>query len=246
MSFTAEQIQENWDQLLQTISINIPSRSQELLKFYTEYENRIALAPASAIEHYHNAFAGGYVDHINRVHKCALTLYTTWQSMGANMTGYTLEELSFAAINHDLGKIGDVENTYYELNDSDWHVKNQGKIYDYNKSIVTMEVPHRGLWMLQNSGIKVTQNEYIAIMVHDGMYVEGNWYYYKGANERAFRNNMPLILHQADLMASRIEFEQWKSLQSEIPHQTTKVKKTTPTVSPANESAITAFKELFG
>jgi len=55
-------------------------------------------APASGMEHYHNAFPGGYVDHVIRVFQCAHKVYESWGDMGADMSGYTPEELSFAAI----------------------------------------------------------------------------------------------------------------------------------------------------
>jgi len=211
MDLTANQLSENWIKLGDIITNVLSTRSESLTKLYSGLEERIMFAPGSAIEHYHNAFPGGYVDHVLRVYKCAMKLHTTWGEMGADMDGYTIEELAFAAINHDLGKVGDIDNPYYEPNTSEWHRKNQGKIYDYNSDIVTMEVPHRGLWMLQEHGVKVTQNEYIAIMTHDGMYVEGNWFYYKSKSKNGgFKNNMPLVLHHADLMASRIEFERWK------------------------------------
>ena len=37
------------------------------LDFYKKYEDRIILMPASHKKEYHNAFPGGYVEHVNRV-----------------------------------------------------------------------------------------------------------------------------------------------------------------------------------
>jgi hypothetical protein len=34
---------------------------------YDEFEDRIAMMPASSMAHFHNAFAGGYIDHVLRV-----------------------------------------------------------------------------------------------------------------------------------------------------------------------------------
>ncbi len=244
MEFTAETLIKNWEDFQSIIKKSIPSRADELIKMYDKFEDRVMYAPASGMEHYHNAFPGGYVDHVIRVFKCAHKVYESWSDMGADMSGYTLEELSFAAINHDLGKIGDMDNPYYEPNQSEWHRKNQGKIYDYNANIVNMEVPHRGLWMLQNHGIHVSQNEYIAIMIHDGMYVEGNWFYYKNKT-KPLHTNMALILHQADLMASRIEYERWKNNSSSNPTQTSPIK-TKKVLSDSTSRQVDVFKDLFG
>jgi hypothetical protein len=48
----------------------------------------------------------------------------------------------------------------------------------------------------------------IAIQTHDGLYDEGNKKYLMAwSPEQRPRTALPFIIHQADLMASRIEFE---------------------------------------
>ena len=65
---TAEQIQDNYKQLLNTVQLYITGdRKDKVLKMYNELEDRVSMAPASAKEHYHNAMLGGYIDHILRV-----------------------------------------------------------------------------------------------------------------------------------------------------------------------------------
>jgi hypothetical protein len=71
-----------------------------------------------------------------------------------------------------------------------------------------MTVPDRGLFLLQQAGIQLTSNEWIAIKTHDGLYDDANQPYLKGyMPETKPRTSLPFILHQADLMAARIEFE---------------------------------------
>jgi len=71
-----------------------------------------------------------------------------------------------------------------------------------------MTVPDRGLFLLQQAGIQLTTNEWIAIKTHDGLYDQANEPYLKGfMPETKPRTSLPFILHQADLMAARIEFE---------------------------------------
>ena len=63
--------------------------------------------------------------------------------------------------------------------------------------------------MLQSHGIQYTFNEMLAIQTHDGLYDEGNKkYLFAFMPEQKPRTSLPFILHQADLMAARIEFEQ--------------------------------------
>ena len=83
----------------------------------------------------------------------------------------------------------------------------------FNNKIPFASVPDRGLFMLQSHNIQYTFNEMIAIQTHDGLYDEANKKYLTGYMvEQKPRTSLPFILHQADLMAARIEFErEWLS-----------------------------------
>ncbi len=72
MKLTAEQIVHNWNDLMKVIDDNFEGeRKNKLKSMYTDLEDRMSMQPASSIDHYHNAFEGGYVDHVLRVVKCA-------------------------------------------------------------------------------------------------------------------------------------------------------------------------------
>jgi hypothetical protein len=214
MKFTAEDIQHNWIDLEETIKtfINEP-RCSQLLDFYDKYSDRLMLMPASHKKEYHNAFPGGYIDHVLRVIDCALKLYTVWEEMGADMSTFTKEELVFSALNHDLGKLGDEENEAYIPQTDQWRKDKLGEDYTYNTKLPFASVPDRGLYLLQSHGIQYSFNEMIAIQTHDGLYDEGNKkYLITFLPEQKPRTCLPFILHQADLMAARIEFEkEWLS-----------------------------------
>jgi hypothetical protein len=106
MKLTEQEILNNWEVFRKNINTLFPERAAALNVFYDEMADRICMMPASGVEYYHNAIAGGYVDHVLRVAKCAEELYSVWTKMGADMSGYELEELLFAAYHHDLGKVG--------------------------------------------------------------------------------------------------------------------------------------------
>ena len=215
MKLTAEQIQENWNKLIGIINNNFSGeRCDNLITMYESLKDKVITAPASGIEHFHNCFPGGYLDHVLRVIDFSEKLFNLWSESGA-IIDYSKEELIFVALNHDLGKIGDLDHDHYIPNPSEWHRKNQGKIYSTNPDIVHMSVPHRGLWLLQEHGIKFNKNEMISILVHDGAYEEANTTYLKSyLPERSLRTNLPIIVHHADHMASRIECETWQKMGS--------------------------------
>jgi hypothetical protein len=208
MSLTPEQIESNWQQFLGLIDLYISSpRKEKLLEFYNKYEERFCLMPASHKKEYHNCFPGGYVDHVLRVVNAALDIDMVWKKYGVKET-YTTEELVFAALNHDVGKFGDFENEAVIPNPSEWHVKNRGEIYAFNPALAYMTVPDRGLWLLTQFGIEYSQNEMLAIKLHDGLYNESNKpYLMTWMPETKPRTSLIYIVHQADLMAARIEFE---------------------------------------
>ena len=210
MKLTAEQIQSNWTEFLSNIEQHITGdRKEKLLAFYKKYEERIILMPAAHKKEYHNAFPGGYVEHVNRVVKAALSLSAIWEGFGADMSTFTQEELVFSAINHDLGKMGDEENESYIPQTDQWRKDKLGEDYMFNTKVPFASVPDRGLFMLQSHGIQYTFNEMLAIQTHDGLYDEGNKkYLFAFMPEQKPRTSLPFILHQADLMAARIEFEQ--------------------------------------
>tara|TARA_R110001606_G_scaffold397746_1_gene575102 strand:- start:2228 stop:2986 length:759 start_codon:yes stop_codon:yes gene_type:complete len=208
MNFTPEQLQENFEKFISLIDKHIEGeRKDQLIKFYRDHEERVMLMPASGNINYHNCFIGGYVDHVNRVVELTLQVHDLWKSAKANIN-YTTEELVFAAINHDLGKIGTEQATQYISNPSDWHRKNQGKIYINNPDNSFMTVPDRSLKLLADRGIKVSDNEWYGIKLHDGMYEEANKPYYVSWNpDSALRTNLPHVLHQGDMMASKVELD---------------------------------------
>jgi hypothetical protein len=216
MSLTSDKIQKNWKDLIGYIKQTFKedysdSRREKLLKMYHDLESRMMLAPASGRNYYHNCFPGGYVDHVLRVIKFAQLQYDLWESNGAYVDNYTREELIFVAMNHDLGKVGDLENDYYVPNDSEWHRKNQGKIYNHNPNLHYMTVSDRSIWLLNQFDIKISEVEHLGIKLTDGLYDKANEPYlitYLEENQLSW--NLPYIVHQADMMASRIENERNK------------------------------------
>jgi hypothetical protein len=243
MSLKAEEISNNWNSLLKVIETEFTGdRKEKLLKLYNEYEERISTAPASSVDHYHNAFIGGYVDHVLRVIKCARNVYELWTQMGAD----TREELMFVALNHDLGKIGfpGEGNEVYVYNDSEWHRKNQGKIFKVNPKNPFALVNDLSIWLLQHYDIKISFNEMIGIKCTDGLYDESNKpYFISRMKESKLRTNLPYVMHQADLMAARIEYEMWRE---EVPSAPIPKKKPTNKLSTDKVDATKLFGELFG
>jgi hypothetical protein len=249
MNLTAEQIQQNWMRLMGFIEDHISEpRKSKLFDFYEKYSERLILMPAAHKKEYHNAFPGGYVEHVNRVITCALHLHELWAMMGVDTTTYTKEELVFSALNHDLGKMGSEEEESYIPQDDKWRKEKLGEDYKFNDRIPFASVPDRGLFLLQSHGIQYTFNEMITIQTHDGLYDEANKKYLATyLPEQKPRTSLPYIVHQADLMAARIEFErEWlpklNGNKEDKKTFTLETKKSTPTVSDKKARALNSVK----
>ena len=184
-------------------------RRKAIRTMYDDLGDKLYLAPASSIESYHNAFPGGYLDHILRVADFSLSTY-------------------------NLGFPGSGDECYVP-NDSEWHKNKLGQLYKVNEKNPFMLVQDQSLFLLQYYQIPVSWVEWITIRIHDGLYDDVNKPYYLSRSDHAkLRTNLPHILHQADLMAARHEYESWKSQKTSSP--ATSVPKSTNTFKKNNVS----------
>ena len=211
MTLTAEQIQDKWGIFIGYIEkyINEP-RKKKVLEMMTQLEEIAVLAPASSKKSYHNAFPGGYIDHINRVVTTSIEVAKLWKNIGGGLD-FTGEELIFSALFHDLGKLGDGLHPGYLPQTDNWRKEKMGELYTPNPDLDFMLIQDRSLYVLQRFGIPVSKNEYLAIRLHDGVYDEANKAYFISYNESAkFKTSIVYLLHTADLLASKVEYQKSK------------------------------------
>jgi hypothetical protein len=205
---TAEQLKENYDKFILLIKKYFTGeRLEKLLHMYSEEELgfNLTISPASGSKHYHNAYNGGYIDHIFNVTKNALRMKKLFEEAGGEVD-FTDEELIFSCLHHDLGKLGIRNHLHYIPNDSDWHVKNHGTIFKSNDEISYMSLTDRTFYTLNHYGIQYNEKEYFAIKLTDGMYDEDNQKYLKGHDvKKQLRYKLQFIMHWADHMSTIIE-----------------------------------------
>lgn len=214
-TLTAEEIQTNYLTFRKIINVRFPTRKIQLNQMYDELndeDERVAMAPASSYEFFHNAIPGGYVDHVLRVYRFAIEQYALWQKVGMKVDNFTLEELEFAALHHDLGKLGlpGLNNEYYQFNDSKWHRDNQGKMYASNPNVPWMKTADVTVYLLNHYHVPYSVNEMLGMKLTDGLFEEENKKYLAGFDKNTkLRTSLPYLLHHADIMAYRYEFERW-------------------------------------
>ena len=206
---TAEQIAKNYEKHLKIIDHYIGDRGESIKSMLKDLEGTYVMAPASGKSWYHNAFAGGYVDHVNRVVEYSIKQMKLYKEMGGTID-FTEEELVFSAIFHDLGKIGDKDNASYIPQTDKWRQDKLHEMYTPNGELDFMLVPDRSLFTLQEYGIKTTKNEYLAIKLHDGVFSDANKpYFFSNQPNARMKTSIVNILHSADFLASKVEYDKW-------------------------------------
>jgi len=209
MRISAEQIKDNWTDLVKVINSSFSGeRLKKIEALHDHFKDRMMLAPASGRAYYHNAFPGGYVAHILNIMDWAQKYYQLFKSQGMYLDDINEESVTFAAMFHDLGKIGNLEDDYYVTNTDEWRAKKLQEYYNHNPAIHYMTVTDRSIWILNQFNIEMTESEYIGLRLADGLYNEqNNSYFYEGAEWKAMKTNLPHIISMADTSAARQEKE---------------------------------------
>ena len=223
----AEQILKNFEKHQKIVDHYITERKDAVKSLLDHLGEPYVMAPASGKSWHHNAFAGGYVDHVNRVVEYAVKQMKLYKEMGGDVD-FTEEELVFSALFHDLGKIGDGDRENYIPQTDKWRQDKLSEMYTYNPDLDFMLIPDRSLFILQKFGIKVSQKEFLAIRLHDGVYDKANEaYFFSNMESSRQKTSIVSILHSADFLASKVEYDMWKQSGGSSTPKTQKTKTST-------------------
>jgi hypothetical protein len=244
MALTAEKIQANYEKHLKIVDTYIGDRKDSIKEMLSHMEETYVMAPASGKTWYHNAFAGGYVDHVNRVVEYAVKQSRLYEEMGGTVD-YTEEELVFAALFHDLGKIGDGDQPNYIPQTDKWRQDKLSEMYTFNPDLQFMLIPDRSLFILQKFGIKVNQNEFLGIRCHDGVFDKANEaYFFSHVESSRQKTSIISVLHTADFLASKVEYDMWKTNGGTSKPKNTKTTSSTGRPVKASEGLSNMLKNL--
>ena len=203
MNNKPEQIKDNWDKLMSTIDEYFEDEQlKNIINLFNHFEERIIEAPASGRPNYHNCFMGGWLDHTLRVIETSLKMREHFIELGVEVTA-TENDVVLAAMFHDLGKLGDLNDPYYKYQTDEWRRNKLQEWYTYNPDMENMSVTDRSLWLLQHFNIKVSTEVWKAIKLSDGMFDKGNEDLYRRSTDS--RNILHYIVHFGDWMSTVAE-----------------------------------------
>lgn len=168
---TQEQIEKNIATVAKLIDKYVISdRKDSVLGMLEKYGEHYYLSPASSMTKFHSAFTGGLVHHSLEVCK---NLFKFAEVIAPEINK---ESLLIVGLFHDIGKACTTSlQPFYIQNESQWHREKLGKMYELNPEIRDgLTHAQRSIRLITDVGIKLNDDEFQAIMFHDGSYVEEN------------------------------------------------------------------------
>jgi hypothetical protein len=151
MSLEQKKIVENTKKYFETAT-KLGFMNDEFMNFLGQ---SFITAPASSLTEYHNAFEGGLIDHLLRVGSYAVKINNSLpEDEKVDQTS-----LLKVCLLHQIGKA----NLYIPCT-SEWHRKNQGKMYEFNQDLVSMRVGERSVYYALSHGIILSEEETSAIL----------------------------------------------------------------------------------
>jgi len=190
-------LMKNYHKTVELVAKTFQTDSHPLLDMLETFGERYVISPASPKKDFHSCFPGGLAFHNLNV--------IIWAGKFAQLLApgkYDRKTLVTVGFLHDIGKVGDLENEYYIPTKDKWQ-RDRGIFYTTNWDMQYMKIPHRSLYLAQHfyakHNMSLSKDEYLAIMLHDGMYDDSNRNY-------SFKEpDLADILHQADCWVSRLE-----------------------------------------
>lgn len=164
------------------------SRKNKIKELFEKIGDKYFTAPASSQEKFHDAYPGGLAKHSLQVTKNLNELSKLWYS------SLSIDSIIICGLLHDVGKATTVNGLdIYIKETEDWKIR-RGNLYYHNLDIRDgLTHAQRSIRLIAYYDISLTDEEYIAILSHDGLYVDEN---------QVFKNKfgkLGLLLQWSDL-----------------------------------------------
>jgi hypothetical protein len=165
MERNIEEVWNKYDGLLRRLS------DHNLNMLLSEQGQRIAECTFNTSSSEPFTGPGGLVEFCLEVAKAARSLN---EALGLNCS---TKSILLTSLLSDLGRIGDLEQDTFSIQDSDWHREKLGQLYKWNEECDKMSMTHKTLFLLQHYGVKLAKEEWLAIQLSGGMHFEENRFY---------------------------------------------------------------------
>lgn len=118
---------------------------------------RMILCPAEPRNDSPGCEPGGLIQQAITIAKGMKRLNDTFE-MGA-----TTDSILLVGLFHEIGKVGSLEEPYFVPEEESWRREKLGAFYKPNERLGRMTIPERSLFLLNHYGVKLTEEEFMAI-----------------------------------------------------------------------------------
>ena len=163
-----EDVQKSWN-MFESLCNMI--KDENINTMIGALENRLVMCPFSHKSDEAGCYPGGLIEN-------AISVTHTMNKLN-KLYKFNFSKSSILKVGlfHELGKIGDLENSLFIDQDSDWHRSKLGQNYKFNENIQKMSTSHRTLFLLQYFNVRLEEDEWIAIQIAQGNHFEENRFY---------------------------------------------------------------------
>ena len=181
----AEKLQSLFEKFCRLTS-SCGDRKLEISALIEHLGNRLIMCPGSLNAEHRWSYAGGLIDQSMFVTRKMKALKT---ALEVNVSD---ESLLTVGLLHNIGMIGgpDDGQDYLIEQTSNWH-RERGQLYTYGTTVPKMPIAHRSLQLLQHFGVKLSLEEWTAIVTSGGFARDENKFYL-GTD-----HNLSILLMQA-------------------------------------------------
>ncbi len=153
---TVEEITDNFDTFA-SLCEELGDRSEAATKMVEHFGERLAMAPAAAAPKYAGAYHGGLIA------TNLQTLHNASQLVKTFDIDVKKSSLILCSLFHNIGVLGTKETDLYIEQENDWRRENLGEMFAFNQDISFMTIADRSTYLLQEFGINLEEDEYLAI-----------------------------------------------------------------------------------
>ena len=168
-----EQLLENFQKYSSLLKKYFPDEGTE--KFLEDFGLRITTSPRGLTEQ-DGGTPGALVDFLIKTTVVANDHAKTYLAR-AGEDAIDRKSVARVCLVHELGKLGSAAEELFVVQESQWHKDKLGQNFKYNDKCSKMSTSHRTLCLLQEYGIRLEPDEWIAVLTSQGMQYPENAFY---------------------------------------------------------------------
>ncbi len=132
-------------------------RGAGLTLMMEELGERLLMCPAEPRNDSPGCEPGGLIQQAITVAKGMKRINDTFEM------GVSTESILIVGLLHELGKVGNLEDPYFIPEEESWRREKLGAFYKPNEGMSRMTIPERSLYLLQHYGVRLAEDEFMAI-----------------------------------------------------------------------------------